>query len=271
MMPTQNGRYKCNILGSFTASHFYHYQASGVVTMCQRTFGKVPLPNHHASQPDVRKALDELPASMQTFGGFLKDQTGLGKTKQILLMLALRALYQETDTSKPTLILVPASLINQWIEEIADQWPGFELWLCYGEGDVRTTLKQRIITSSHLRQLPSLKELPTRLHALLDPSDDSKWKRSVIVLSSYETWQQRSTWASCETKTRKDGTEIVHKEWHSRVAGRFNFVVLDEGHKCKNRDTAAHASVLKMQADYHWIVSATPMQNSEMVSISDLF
>ena len=122
-----SGRYMCELLASFTSSECYHYQVSGSLYMCWKTFGILPIPKECAQKQAIADALALLPTSMRTFGGFLKDQTGLGKTKQVLLMLALRARYMKSKPWPPALILVPATLINQWSKEIREFQPGFTL------------------------------------------------------------------------------------------------------------------------------------------------
>jgi hypothetical protein len=44
--------------------------------------------------------------------------------------------------------------------------------------------------------------------------------------------------------------------------GEFDRVVLDEGQKAKNVKSKIHRTVFNMLANYHWIVTATPLMNS---------
>ena len=54
-------------------------------------------------------------------GAIPADEVGLGKIKQSLLAVRLHAIL--TDTNRPTLICVPAGLVNSWIAEIREEWP----------------------------------------------------------------------------------------------------------------------------------------------------
>jgi len=51
------------------------------------------------------------------FGGVLADDMGLGKTVQALALLARRHL--ETGTDRPSLLVVPTSLVSNWVREAA--------------------------------------------------------------------------------------------------------------------------------------------------------
>mgnify|MGYP001659042494 CR=1 FL=1 len=61
------------------------------------------------------------------------DLTGFGKTKLILLTILAR-------TNKPTLLLVPSTLISQRVSEIETNWPYLRPIMSYGEADQGSTL-----------------------------------------------------------------------------------------------------------------------------------
>ena len=54
-----------------------------------------------------------------SFGGCLADDMGLGKTAQVLCML----LHEKEQGNKmPSLIVVPTSLVFNWVNEIKEVW-----------------------------------------------------------------------------------------------------------------------------------------------------
>ncbi len=59
------------------------------------------------------------------FGGVLADDMGLGKTVQALSLLARRHL--EAGTDRPSLLVVPTSLVSNWIREAAHFVPDLKL------------------------------------------------------------------------------------------------------------------------------------------------
>ena len=256
-----SGRYACSILEGFTKAEFYSYQINGAVDLCLKTFGSIPLPESHANKPDTHTALSKLPHTLRTFGGFLRDQTGLGKTKLILLMLALNARHGTSD-NRPILILAPASLVKQWAKEIHDFWPGFTLWLLYAESELDVVYHENVITGLHLKDL---RNAPERMRFVFDKQDQSDVKRSHIVLSSYESFGSRSTSIKVVKNRTQNGKLTQYKKYITRLDDCFATVVADEGHKAKNRDTRIHASIQLLRAPHIWIVTATPMQNTEQV------
>lgn len=265
MKELENGRYTCTLLEGFTKSEFYNFQVSGAADMCLKTYGEVPLPQEHKAKKAVKKAFKHWPKRLQIFGGILRDETGLGKTKQTLLMLALYAKYGKVTHDLPILIIVSATLIKQWAKEIREMWPGFTLWFCYASDDLLAVQMPNVITTSHLKSLPNLSNLPLHMRRLFDKSSG---KGINIVLSSYETWSERTVWQEVVTSVNQKGETLKHKEHRSRVTGLFGHVIIDEGHRAKNRETRIHASILLLAAIYCWVITATPMQNSEMVSSS---
>ena len=62
-------------------------------------------------------------------GGILGDEMGLGKTIQVIAFLA--ALHHSGMHSSPTLILCPATVMIQWLQEIHKWHPPFRVWLLH--------------------------------------------------------------------------------------------------------------------------------------------
>lgn len=91
-------------------------------------------------------------------------------------------------------------------------------------------------------------------------------ERCSIILLSYESFKDRPIYVEEVKVKKKNGRETTRREWRSRVSGLIGHVILDEGHRAKNHDTGAHASIMPLKADYLWIVTATPIQNTERVS-----
>jgi DNA excision repair protein ERCC-6 len=60
----------------------------------------------------------------QQAGGILGDEMGLGKTVQISAFLAA---MDHSGKFKPTLIVCPATVMNQWVRELQSWWPYFRV------------------------------------------------------------------------------------------------------------------------------------------------
>jgi superfamily II DNA or RNA helicase len=68
------------------------------------------------------------------FGGCLADDMGLGKTVQVLALLESRRELRETEEIPPSLVVVPRSLVFNWIAEAAHFTPRLRV-LDYTGGD----------------------------------------------------------------------------------------------------------------------------------------
>lgn len=77
------------------------------------------------------------------FGACLADDMGLGKTVQLLAMLSVRTAGSPRQGTKKSLLILPASLINNWTAEIERFSPSLRYFLAHPSGDAdRETLKQ---------------------------------------------------------------------------------------------------------------------------------
>ncbi|MBF0216328.1 MAG: DEAD/DEAH box helicase [Candidatus Omnitrophica bacterium] len=67
-------------------------------------------------------------------GAILADDMGLGKTIQVLALFLLKGMGQEYG-KKPALLIVPASLVGNWISEIDKFAPSIRYWVAHPSGD----------------------------------------------------------------------------------------------------------------------------------------
>ena len=92
-----------------------------------------PPPSLEANlRPYQQTGFGWLSALSQTgFGGVLADDMGLGKTIQALTLLAQRHLEDKSD--RPSLVVVPTSLIGNWQREAAKFTPALKLLTLHGK------------------------------------------------------------------------------------------------------------------------------------------
>lgn len=64
------------------------------------------------------------------FGGVLADDMGLGKTIQTLALLVAR--HVEAKSERPSLLVVPTSLVGNWVREAERFAPGLEVLVLHG-------------------------------------------------------------------------------------------------------------------------------------------
>lgn len=84
-------------------------------------------------------------------GGCLADDMGLGKTVQVIALLnQMRQENPEEFDSKPSIIVVPKSLISNWESEFKRFAPEFDLFVYYGaDRNIKEISKHQIIITTY--------------------------------------------------------------------------------------------------------------------------
>jgi non-specific serine/threonine protein kinase len=75
------------------------------------------------------------------FGGILADDMGLGKTVQVISLLL--TLKQKDLLKKPVLVIVPLTILYNWVEEIQKFGPSIEVLVYYGSRAERIKLLEK--------------------------------------------------------------------------------------------------------------------------------
>jgi SNF2 family DNA or RNA helicase len=145
---------------------------------------------NNAKVQDIRDAARQL-EDLWIDGCFLADEVGLGKTLQGLLAITLSILiYDLTDKDsnvlyRPTLPVVLPTLVNQWLEEIHNYWPGLQIVISYEDHEFKDIYALATIPHIAMKEFPDRSELPTSVEYVFNQHDPrAKW---AIVVTSYET------------------------------------------------------------------------------------
>ncbi|EAA28286.2 hypothetical protein GE21DRAFT_6067 [Neurospora crassa] len=170
-------------------------------------------------------------------GGFQCDDTGLGKTVMTLACIAGNPPWDrdEDPTRGGTLIVVPASAVSQWMEEI-------------GKHTSRMTFDQYHSTRQHRMRQGSM-------------------NRMDIVVSSYQEVVKGFPSERSQESLLQKGLSLpeVSERMKEREGELFKVkwfrVILDECHAIKNHNTQTARACLALQGEYKWLLSATPLQN----------
>jgi DNA excision repair protein ERCC-6-like len=159
-------------------------------------------------------------------GGILGDDMGLGKTYQVISLLA--GLMKLKAISR-VLILAPVSVLPSWYREIDEQLkPHFGNLLICNVLNADLTKKKRLHILDTAFQQPS-----------------THWGASTatkIVISSYHL------------------VSNMIDEFANR--GKWDYVVLDEGHIIKNPATKISKSMHFLNSNHRLLLSGTPIQNN---------
>ncbi|KAJ5706162.1 hypothetical protein N7536_001851 [Penicillium majusculum] len=171
-------------------------------------------------------------------GGLLCDEMGLGKTLTVLATIAHEKIPRRSHA--PTLLVVPRSLIGQWINQIhahcVSKISDSVFEYCAGSQSSQSVIvkimkAKRIVITTYEQicsSYPKLK-MPVTIES---PEDQEAWRE--------------------EEFNRRAGP--FHKvEWHR--------IVLDEAHAIKNKDSATSIAVRALKGKFKWAMSGTPLHN----------
>ncbi|KAI0242245.1 DNA repair protein rhp26 [Massospora cicadina] len=95
-------------------------------------------------------------------GGVLADEMGLGKTIQAIAFLA--SLYYSGKLAKPSLVVCPATLTQQWVQELHRWWPPLR------------------VINLHSGAKAGVRKKGSRMRAYVEPD----FEKGVVFMASYE-------------------------------------------------------------------------------------
>ncbi|KAJ4462066.1 putative DNA repair and recombination protein RAD26 [Paratrimastix pyriformis] len=184
----------------------------------------------------------------QNVGGILGDEMGLGKTVQICAFFsALRA----SHLWGPTLLACPATVMRQWSEESARWCPGLKCDILHTSA-VQSRRKARIGESSDEDE-----DDESRDHPITDMKAASV--RRLIARAIRHEHLVVTTFEGL----RVHQDELLGQPWH--------YLILDEGQKIKNPDSALTLVCKQFATPHRLILSGAPIQNNltELWSLFD--
>ena len=173
-------------------------------------------------------------------GGLVADMMGMGKTMQVIATMVLNRPPADAGLRipKPTLIIAPTALLQQWASEINHHTVegAFNVFIHHGSSKIK-----------NLNHLKSLDVVITSYHTIMLSHPSPKRPKQGMSKAEVEAWWEQK-W---ETR----------KEFHRM---KFYRVVCDESQYIKNSRTRMSAACTSLRAVYKWSVSGTPIQNSLM-------
>ncbi|OTB07222.1 hypothetical protein M426DRAFT_318255 [Hypoxylon sp. CI-4A] len=175
----------------------------------------------------------------QNVGGIVGDEMGLGKTIQIISFIA--ALHHSKRLKKPVIVVAPATVLKQWVNEFHRWWPPLRVSILHssGSGMLNVRAEGRIEDEDEM----------------WDETDNSKVNRAakrVVDRVVKHGHVLVTTYAGLQTY----GRLLTPVEWV--------YAVLDEGHKIRNPNSAVTVYCKELRTPNRVILSGTPMQNNLM-------
>ncbi|KAL4804008.1 SNF2 family N-terminal domain-containing protein [Aspergillus unguis] len=183
----------------------------------------------------------------QQVGGIIGDEMGLGKTIQAIAFLA--GLHYSKKLTKPIVVVCPATVMKQWVNEFHRWWPPFRVSILHTSGSGMVNIKSE----------------SNREDALMSgygsggSSSGLKAARKVVKRVVEEGHVLVTTYSGLQSYA----SLLIPVEWGGAV--------LDEGHKIRNPNTSITIHCKELRTPHRIILSGTPMQNNltELWSLFD--
>lgn len=189
------------------------------------------------------------------FGACLADDMGLGKTVQVLAFLSI---LKKRGAEKASLLIIPASLMSNWLNEINTFFP--ELKCIAAHPDY---LNQRTKPPGQSYGGSALKD------DHIAPKDQPGRKTSLFMTKGSQPKAPGHTISTDELNNYDliITTYTLCKKYEWLNDYHWNYVILDEAQAIKNPSTKQTSAVKKLKAQNKIIMSGTPIENR----ISDLW
>ncbi|GAB7339418.1 hypothetical protein MBLNU457_6052t1 [Dothideomycetes sp. NU457] len=186
----------------------------------------------------------------QQVGGIVGDEMGLGKTVQIISFLA--GLHYSNKLTKPIIVVCPATVMKQWVNEFHRWWPPLRVSILHTSGSGMLDVKRegRIEDDLEMSDYGRTKTRMTKGEKAAKRIVDMVSKKGHVLVTTYSGLQ---TYADL----------LIPTDWE--------YAVLDEGHKIRNPNTAITIYCKEIRTHNRIILSGTPMQNNltELWSLFD--
>ncbi|KAH8878534.1 hypothetical protein GQ53DRAFT_671184 [Thozetella sp. PMI_491] len=186
----------------------------------------------------------------QQVGGIVGDEMGLGKTVQLISFVA--ALHYSKKLDKPVIVVAPATVLQQWVNEFHRWWPPLRVSILHSSGSGLLNLRNedRIEGDEEQEWDGAKKKTPSKFDQAVRKIVDRVVQHGHVLVTTYAGLQ-----------TYED--VLIPVEW--------GYAVLDEGHKIRNPNTAITIYSKELRTPNRIILSGTPMQNNltELWSLFD--
>ncbi|KAL8715056.1 MAG: hypothetical protein Q9220_001013 [cf. Caloplaca sp. 1 TL-2023] len=185
----------------------------------------------------------------QQVGGIVGDEMGLGKTIQIIAFLA--GLHYSKKLTRPIIVVAPATVMKQWVNEFHTWWPPFRVSILHTSGSGMIDLGRELQCENDLlSQVPSARRKPV--------TKNQRAARSIVDRVVSEGHVLVTTYTGLQTYAEL----LIPVDWE--------YAVLDEGHKIRNPNAAITIYCKEVRTANRIILSGTPMQNN-LVELWSLF
>jgi DNA excision repair protein ERCC-6 len=185
----------------------------------------------------------------QQVGGIVGDEMGLGKTIQVISFLA--GLHYSKKITKPIIVVCPATVMKQWVNEFHRWWPPLRVSILHSSGSGMLDISHEARIEDDLNEV-SYRRRGTQAKGYKSAKRivDRVIRDGHVLVTTYSGLQ---TYAEL----------LIPTDW--------GYAVLDEGHKIRNPNTSITIYCKELRTHNRIILSGTPMQNNltELWSLFD--
>ncbi|KAK0904513.1 DNA repair protein rhp26 [Friedmanniomyces endolithicus] len=187
----------------------------------------------------------------QQVGGIIGDEMGLGKTIQIISFLA--GLHYSEKLDKPIIVVCPATVMKQWVNEFHRWWPPLRVSILHTSGSGMLDINREARNEDDLEMATYSRRSTT------DQTKGHKAARRIVDRVIRDGHVLVTTYSGLQTYAEL----LIPTDW--------GYAVLDEGHKIRNPNTAITIFCKELRTHNRVILSGTPMQNNltELWSLFD--
>jgi DNA excision repair protein ERCC-6 len=183
----------------------------------------------------------------QEVGGIVGDEMGLGKTIQVIAFLA--TLSHSRKLLGPVLIVAPATIMKQWVQEFHEWWPPMRVVVLHSSGsgmfrsstnlEYHSSDQEEYSSKSRFKSSPRIRKM---INFIV--------KNGHVIITTYEG-------------LRNYRDDLLSVNWA--------YAILDEGHKIRNPDADITITAKQLRTSHRIILSGTPIQNNliELWSLYD--
>ncbi|KAI0480277.1 SNF2 family N-terminal domain-containing protein [Xylariaceae sp. FL0804] len=176
----------------------------------------------------------------QKVGGIIGDEMGLGKTVQLISFVA--ALHYSKRLDKPVIVVAPATVLQQWVNEFHRWWPPLRVSILHSSGSGML----------NIRSEGALEDEEVAWNRRGGERRVNKAAKKIVDRVVAHGHVLVTTYAGLQTY----GDLLIPVHW--------GYAVLDEGHKIRNPNTAITIYCKELRTPNRVILSGTPMQNNLM-------
>ena len=171
---------------------------------------------------------------------------GLGKTIQTIALICY--LYEKKGVKGPHLIVAPKAVLSNWARELAEWAPTLNVIMYDGNQDSRKGMRADVLTDGAFNVLVTHYDLIIRDSSTLHKAR----RRRKLAVAPPRLW----------------GWGLGARRGGGRVSGgcvqvRWNYIIVDEGHRLKNRKSRL-SEVLSAhyKSKHRVLLTGTPIQNN---------